>query len=109
MNKGMTLIEVIIAIALLAIITMVMLTVFGTTIMGIYNFGHDTETVFDDMGSLDEAIAIESGGSDVILDATDSYMVFIFENAAGDEFNVSITGNMYKTNNLNLEYFMKKE
>ena len=109
MNKGMTLIEIIIAVALLAILALVMLTVFGTTVTGIYDFGHDTQTVLVDKKNMEESISNSIGSTTVTLDTTDSNMDFVFENSAGDEINVTIIGNMMETNELDFEYFVKKE
>ena len=109
LNKGMTLIEVIIAMALLAIVTLIMFTVFGTTAAGIYNFGHETQTVFVDMDNMDEAISNSTGSATVTMDVNDLDMVFDFENPSGVVTSVTIEGNMMETNELDFEYFIKKE
>jgi|LGVF01.1.fsa_nt_gb prepilin-type N-terminal cleavage/methylation domain-containing protein len=110
MNKGMTLIEVIIAMALLSIILIVMFTVFGTSILGIINFGHDTEAVFDDVKDLEDAISTDNPtGSAAVTVGSETSMIFTFENSVGTTFNVAIDGKLIETNNRQLQYFWTEE
>lgn len=110
MNKGTTLIEVIIALALLSVILITMFTVFGTSILGIINFGHDTEAVFSDVEDLEDVISADNPtGSAAVTVGSETSMILIFENSGGTTFNVAIDGKLIETNNRKLQYFWTEE
>ena len=57
MKKGMTLIEIIIAMAILSIFTLAILSVFSYTVVGIFHFGDDTVSVFDSQENMEAIVA----------------------------------------------------
>ena len=57
MKKGMTLIEIIIAMAILSIFSLAILSVFSYSVVGIYHFGDDTVSVFDSQENMEEIVA----------------------------------------------------
>ena len=57
MKKGMTLIEIIIAMAILSIFSLAILSVFSYTVVGIYHFGDDTVSIFDSQENMEAIVA----------------------------------------------------
>jgi prepilin-type N-terminal cleavage/methylation domain-containing protein len=62
-NNGMTLIEVIIALAILGILSLMVLTFFSATIIGIIHFGDYTEDVFLNQDLIEEHISDDDSGT----------------------------------------------
>ena len=64
-KKGFTLIEVIIAVALLGIITIITLSLFSTTFLNIVRFGDLTEVVVENQATIENLIGNKSYGGSV--------------------------------------------
>ncbi|MEA3424303.1 MAG: type II secretion system protein [Bacillota bacterium] len=106
MNRGMTLVEVIIAMALLSIITLIMFMVVGTSVIGIFNFGNDTKELFSDIKIMEEVISVRNlsdSNVDVIFQSVD----FDFNiPATGSNINVTISGSHIQVKDSDVMYFL---
>lgn len=74
-NKGMTLVEIIVSLAIIAIIFIVFLNVFGSSMVGIINAGNKSRAGFMAQDTLENAIATNPGTG------TDTVSVELFDSA----------------------------
>ncbi|MBN2259622.1 MAG: prepilin-type N-terminal cleavage/methylation domain-containing protein [Clostridiales bacterium] len=81
-KKGMTLIEVIIALAILGILSVIVLSFFSVSLLGIFRFGDFTEKVFIDQELLELDISNDVSGNPATIQ-------FSFE---GEDSPISIDG-----------------
>lgn len=91
-KEGMTLIEIIIAMALLAIISVGLISVMSTTIIGIHKFGNETVDVFTDQDSIEDDIV------DSAATGTSGSITFQFD--SGDT--ITINGETIEQNELEI-------
>ena len=95
MKKGMTLIEIIIAMAILSIFSLAILSVFSYAVVGIYHFGDDTVSVFDSQENMEAKVAVkprvQTGASiifDVHIDGNDYQLNVDGENFSDGELDM---------------------
>lgn len=107
--KGFTIVEIIVALAIITIVVIASVSLFSHSIFGIYTAGHISEELFDAQGEMEEAIL-----TNIVSEEEEEDMPIPFPGVS-EEDEIIIKGKMleivysYGERFIALQYFMPKQ